>query len=172
MEKFCLDKKIKIEIIPFENQDNYLPNQYGIENINFLDYFLDNKLSDDSEPFIFTADKSDEKDLYSLLKEEEEEEKNINMNFNKYLNTNLNNSLNNKDLLNKFMEKIKHYQGQTELFFESQDDPIYCELMELIKKNIINYFYSNLNNLIIYIKKIFFYKPEFLKSNKTKKSKK
>ena len=170
LEKFCLDKKIKIEIIPFENQDNYLPNQYGIENINFLDYFLDNKLSDDSEPFIFTADKSDEKDLYSLLKEEEE--KNINMNFNQYLNTNLNDSLNNKDLLNKFMEKIKHYQGQTELFFESQDDPIYCELMELIKKNIINYFYSNLDNLIIAIKKIFFYKPEFLKSNKTKKSKK
>lgn len=40
------------------------------------------------------------------------------------------------------------------------------------KKNIINYFYSNLDNLIIAIKKIFFYKPEFLKSNKTKKSKK
>ena len=136
-KQFTEDNSIDFKIDFIKNHSYESTNKHKYEIIN------KNKINvSKSDNLFFTPYINTEDDLNKLLKEET-----ISINFlNLLIKTK--NPTKYEEKLNEFMNSFI-YQMENECFPEHNDDPVSSSLMKLLKENLINYFYSNINNLIL-----------------------
>ena len=143
LKHFAEDNSIDFKIDFKNNQRFYSAKKNKSEITN------KNKINiSKSDNLLFIPYPNTEDDLKKLLKEE--------INSINFLNLLIKTekAIKYEEKLNEFMNNFI-FQMENECFPEHNDDQVYSSLMKLYKENLINYFYSNINNLILKIKQQF-----------------